>query len=144
MPLSYSCCSSRSSISSHPVRILQRAFADKFPVSAVAYLENHSVPGPLFNNYGFGGYLVWSVGPRQKVFIDGRGDVYERGGLLSDYLHISRLRPGALKVLDNYGIQSCLLQRDEPLTTVLNVLPDWQRIYFDNVSAIFVRRNALN
>ena len=53
-----------------------------------------------------------------QVFIDGHGDVYERGGAFADYLHI-RLQPGTLAVLDNYGIQSCLLQRGEPLATLL-------------------------
>ena len=123
---------------------LQRRIAKTFPVAAVDYLARNDVPGPMFNNYGFGGYLVWSRGPEHKVFIDGRGDIYERGGVLSDYLHISRLEPGALSVLRSYGIQSCLLQRDEPLSTVLSASPDWRRIYVDNVVALFVHRQPWN
>jgi hypothetical protein len=118
---------------------LKQKVSDQYPVEAVAYLQRHAVPGPTYNNYGFGGYLVWSQGPEQKVFIDGRGDVYERGGVLADYLHISRLQPGALEVLRGYGINSCLLERDEPLATVLYASPDWKRVYFDHVSALFVR-----
>jgi len=120
---------------------LQRNVAKTFPVGAVEYLNKHSVPGPMFDTYGFGGYLVWSRGPEHKVFIDGRGDVYERGGLMSDYLHISDLRPGTFGVLRAYGIRSCLLDRDEALATALSASPDWQRIYVDDVSAIFVRAN---
>ena len=119
---------------------LQKSIAEHFPVSAIDYLQRHHVPGPMYNTYGFGGFLVWSRGPEYKVFIDGRGDVYERGGLLADYLHISRLRPGALVVLGSYGVRSCLLQRDEPLATALSESSAWQRIYVDNVSALFVRR----
>ena len=52
-------------------------------MGAVDYLKKNPLPGPMYNNYGFGGYLVWSRGPEQKVFIDGRGDVYERGGVLA-------------------------------------------------------------
>lgn len=113
--------------------------AHQFPAKAVAYLEQHPVPGPMFNTYGFGGYLVWSRGPQHKVFIDGRGDVYERGGVLSDYLYISSIKPGALAVLDGYGVKSCLLERDEALTTLLSASPEWHRIYVDEVSALFVR-----
>jgi hypothetical protein len=118
---------------------IDREVAKSFPVRAVEYLNSHPVPGPMYNNYGFGGYLVWSRGPEHKVFIDGRGDVYEHGGVLGDYLHISRLQPGALSVLKNYGIQSCLIKRDEPLSTALSASPDWRRIYFDSISALFVR-----
>jgi hypothetical protein len=118
---------------------LQRNVAKTFPVAAVEYLQQHSVPEPMFNNYGFGGYLVLTRAPEHKVFIDGRGDVYERGGLMSDYLHIDRLEPGTLAVLDGYGVQSCLLQRDEALVTLLSASREWRAIYSDNVSELFVR-----
>ena len=120
---------------------LDNKVAETFPAGAVKYLHQHPVAGPMFNDYGFGGYLVWSG---EKVFIDGRGDVYERGGVLFDYLHITALKPGALTVLRNYGINSCLLERDAPLATVLAALPDWQKVYADNTSALYVRKGALD
>ena len=122
---------------------LQQSVSHTYPVEAVAYLRQHSVPGPMFNNYGFGGYLVWSLGPDQKVFLDGRGDVYERGGVLADYLHIAYLQPGAFAVLRNYGIQSCLVKRDEALATALGNSPEWKKVYADHLSVLFVRKDAL-
>ncbi len=119
---------------------LDKKVAQDFPSQAVEYLRQHPAPGPMFDEYGFGGYLVWSG---QKVFIDGRSEVYERVGVLSDYLYIMQLKPGALTVLRNYGVQSCLIGRDTPLATVLAALPDWQRVYWDQTSALFVRRAAL-
>jgi hypothetical protein len=62
--------------------------------------------------------------------------------VFSDYLHISNLKPGALAVLNGYGVQSCLLERDEPLATLLSASPNWKRIYWDDVSALFVRSAA--
>jgi hypothetical protein len=117
---------------------LRRDAAGHFPVDALEYLNRNPAPEPMYNTYGFGGYLVWSRGPVHRVFIDGRGDVYERGGVFADYLHISRLEPGTLAVLDNYGIQSCLLQRGEPLATLL-AASGWKRIYADSVATLFVR-----
>ncbi len=119
---------------------LDKKVADNFPVKAVEYLQQHTVPGPMFDDYGFGGYLVWSG---RTVFIDGRSELYEQGGVLEDYLYIAALKPGALRVLQNYGIKSCLLDRNAPLTTVLSALPDWQKVYSDETSALFVRRDAL-
>ncbi len=118
---------------------LDKKVADTFPVDAVKYLRQHPVAGRMFNDYGFGGYLVWSG---ERVFIDGRSEVYERGGVLSDYLHITALKPGAFTVLRNYGIQACLLERNAPLATVLDALPDWQRVYSDHVSVLFIRRQV--
>jgi hypothetical protein len=122
---------------------LQQSVAEQFPSAAVEYLNHHAVPQPMFNNYGFGGYLVWARGPEHKVFIDGRGDVYERGGVFSDYLHISRLQPGALDVLRIYGIQSCLVARDEPLATLLSASPEWRRVYLDSTSALYIHTQDL-
>jgi hypothetical protein len=117
---------------------------NKFPVRAVEYLQDHVVPEPIFNNYDFGGYLVWSRGPQHKVFIDGRGDVYERGGVLADYVRIAGLKPDAFDLLRRYGIQSCLLKRDEALATALSKSPDWRRVYTDNLVGIFVRTRPWN
>lgn len=122
---------------------LKKSIAEHFPVKAVDYLETHAIPGPMFNNYGYGGYLVWTLAPKQRDFIDGRADVFERGGVLADYMHITLLKPGAFAVLRGYGIRSCLLEREEPLATVLAVLPDWQRVYGDDRSVLFVRTDPV-
>lgn len=126
---------------------LGKSVAKDFPVGAVEYLRQHPVAEPMYDTYGFGGYLIWSRGPAHKVFIDGRGDVYERGGVLGDYLHIAHIKPGTLAVLDGYGVQSCLINRDEALATLLSASPHWHRAYSDSLSAIFVRdrkiQNAL-
>lgn len=118
---------------------LDRKVAEKYPVKAADFIEQHGIPGPTFNDYGFGDYLVWRG---QKVFIDGRGDLYEHGGVLSDYLQVVRLKPAALAVLRNYGIQSCLIERGAPLATLLAVSPEWREAYSDSTSVIFVRQKA--
>jgi len=94
----------------------------------------------MYNTYGYGGYLIWAL-PEQKVFIDGRGDLYERGGTLSDYSEVARLETAAFAVLRSYRIQSCLLRRSEPLATVLGNDSDWHKEYSDDISVLFVRRN---
>ena len=118
---------------------MEKKVADQFPVHALQYIREHSVPEPLFNTYGFGGYMIESG---QKTFIDGRSELFEQTGVLNDYMHITLLKPGALQILRGYGIRSCLLERDEPLANVLASLPDWQKVYADNVSALYVKRSA--
>ena len=123
---------------------LERTIEGRFPVGAVAYLNDHSVPGPMYNAYFFGGYLVWSWAPGRKVFIDGRSELYERGGVIGDVVNVMDIRPDALAILKKYGVQSCLLLRDEPLATVLAAMPDWKQEYEDQTSILFVRRSAGN
>lgn len=118
---------------------LETKVAGQFPVKAVEYMKQHPLPQRMFDSYGFGGYLVWAG---QKVFIDGRSELYEDGGVLADYVQLAQMKPGGLDVLRRYQIESCLLLRDEPLSGVLAALPDWKKVYSDDISAIYVRTNA--
>jgi hypothetical protein len=118
---------------------IEKVVAGRFPVQALTYLRDHPVPGPMLNSYGFGGYLILSG---FKTFIDGRSELFEQTGVLDDYMHITLLKPGAMQVMSGYQVRSCLMQRDEPLSTALAAMPDWQTVYSDPVSVIFVKRDA--
>jgi hypothetical protein len=118
-----------------PRDLLQQKIAAVFPVRAVEYLDAHQVPGPMLNTYFFGGYLVNSG---RRVFIDGRGDLYEKSGVLGDYIVLSQLEPGAFSVLERYGVASCLLHRNEKLSVALAHSTDWKQVYSDQNAALFV------
>ena len=120
---------------------VEHKMKEQFPVEAVEYMVQHPVPGPMFDSYGFGGYLVWTG---HRVFIDGRSELYERGGVLSDYLQIANVKPGALAVLRSYGIESVLVENKAHLGTLLSASTEWKRIYTDNLSAIYVRSQPLD
>jgi hypothetical protein len=116
--------------------------ARTYPSRAIAFMRAHPVRSPIFNTYGFGGYIEWSSGGREKVFIDGRGELFEPGGVFADYRYITTLRPGALAVLNLYHVQTCLFDRDKPLAVLLASLPEWKKVYEDDISVVFVRNSA--
>jgi len=118
---------------------LEKNVAKDYPVQAVQYMKEHPVPGPMFNNYGFGGYLVWSMAPAHKVFIDGRGDLYEETGVFADYMKVVDINSSALAVLQAYGVRSCIIPPQDALATLLSAAPAWKKIYADRVAAIYVR-----
>ena len=116
---------------------LDKKVAETYPVAALEYLDAHPIPGKMLDYYGFGGYLVFAGRP---VFIDGRGDLYERSGVFGDYVHLNEFEPGSLQILRNYGIDVCLLGTKQSLAAVIAVTPDWRRVYGDDTSVIFVRQ----
>ena len=119
---------------------LKSIMDENWPVQAVAYLRQHPAPQPMYNTYAYGGYLIWQMSDANKVFIDGRTDIYERTGVLADYLSISRLDFPAPFLLKAYNVQSCLLARKDTLVTLLNSSPEWQKIYSDPNTVLYVRR----
>ena len=56
-------------------RKLDQALAKTYPVSAVDYLRQHPVPVGMFNEDTWGSFLIWSLGTRHQVFIDGRAEI---------------------------------------------------------------------
>ena len=118
---------------------MEKVVSHGFPTGAVAYLRQHPSATPVFNKEFWGGYLINELAPQQKVFIDGRADLYEAAGVLSDYISIMRLSPDTPLLFRKYHVKSCLIRPDSPLAVLLARLPDWRRVYCDSISVIFVR-----
>jgi hypothetical protein len=126
-----------------PKAEIEKSIAKTYPSGAVSYMRRHAMPARMLNSYGFGGYLEWSGIPH-KVFIDGRGELYEVGGVFEDYMHISLLKPGVLAVLQAYQVEACLLDRGQPLAVFIAALPEWKTVYADSVSVLLVRKDVGN
>jgi hypothetical protein len=109
------------------------------PIRAVPFLKEHPQLTRMFNEADWGSYLDFTLGPSRKVFLDGRYDIYEYSGVLSDYLAIIHVAPDALFLLNKYRVDSCLIFRGSPLATLLATSPDWKQIYRDDLSVLFVR-----
>lgn len=123
-------------------RKLNKVLVGEYPFGAVEYLRRHPIPTGMFNEDTWGGFLIWSLGPQHKVFIDDRGDIYEYGGVLVNYARIKSMQGDPLPLLRGYGIRACLLHQDSPMVTLLANSPDWRRVYEDRVSTIFMHNGA--
>ena len=96
--------------------------------------------GPVLNDYSFGGYLIFAGIP---TFIDGRGELFG-GPFIVRYnrdLSLADLRD-FLELLDQYKFGATLLAPDTPAVALLDRLPDWQRVYSDDVAVVHKRRDS--
>jgi hypothetical protein len=127
---------------------------NRFPVTAADYVErNLETPRSLYNDVGHGGYLIWRFFPEDRVFIDGRNEVYpdllkELASSLDDGQAWSRL-------LDRHGIESALVRfRDERIkvagasageersfTALHFPKTRWALVHWDDAAMVFVRRD---
>jgi len=117
---------------------IDQAVAQRYPAGAVRYLREHRIGGFLLNTYTWGGYLIWAFEGERKVFVDGRADLYEYAGVLSDYHDIRQLRSTAPALLDRYGVGACLFDRESALVTYL-VAARWTPVYHDDMSVLLVK-----
>ncbi len=110
-------------------RGIDRAISSEYPVNAVNFLRQNPQPGPLYNNLGWGGFLMWYM-PDFPVAIDGRNDLY--GDQLDQLFYASQNADDGYKTdpyLNEAGV--VLLAADLPLAKILTVDPRFQLIYQD-------------
>src|SRR5215469_5771425 len=110
-----------------------------FPVDAAEYIELNRLTGPLFNTYGWGGYLMWRL-PLLPVSIDGRSNLYGSARVERQRRTLSA-DPGWTQDPSITAARLILLPVGEPLTSVLKVHPCYRLAYSDTLSAVFTTRD---
>jgi len=119
-------------------RGLDRAISSMFPVDAVNFVRQNQLPGPLYNNFDWGGFLTWYL-PEYPVVIDGRTDLY--GEELDNQLLATQEGEASYKqnpYLNEAGF--VLLRRRDGLVAVLELDPRFRKVYEDQLAAVFVRQ----
>jgi hypothetical protein len=109
-----------------------------YEAAAVLAASSGDGSGRLLNDYGWGGYLVWALWPREHVFIDGRADVYGES-VMRQYADLVGLAPGWRAQLDARDVRRVLLSPRTPLVEALRLLPQWRVVHEDDVSVLLVR-----
>ena len=120
-------------------RDLDRAISSQYPVDAVNYLRRNPAPGPLYNDLGWGGFLIWYM-PNYPVAIDGRNDLYgdqfdklTLNSVLGDYASDPYLKEAGL----------VLLPKKAPLSAMLTIDPQFRVVYQDELAVVFVRQRGI-
>lgn len=116
---------------------LAKAGCAQYPCEALQYLRNFHPDGKVFNDFRWGGYLIWNT-PQVPVFIDSRVDIFEHHGVLADYLHVVQLGD-SLQILNHNNIRYVLFEKNTPLSYFLMHVPGWKIDYRDSKTVLFER-----
>jgi len=108
------------------------------PVKAADFVRNAGITGHMFNSYNYGGYLIYRLYPDQKVFIDGRADMYG-DDFVNEYVKIAKVQPGWEQAFDKYNIDYVITGINEPLPQLLRVRGDFRLVYADGHHSVLVR-----
>jgi hypothetical protein len=99
------------------------------PLPEGALAAVRACPGPLYNHYNEGGYLVWLT-PETKVFVDNRQDPYPLPFLLEHIgVESGKLPPEPL--FARWGIRCSFLSVDSPTVAAL-AKDGWRSVYRDD------------
>jgi hypothetical protein len=115
--------------------------AKRFPVAAVNLIEQRGIREPIFSEDYWGGYLIYRLYPRNRVFVDDRHDFYG-DAFLKRYLKILHVEPGWEAALKEMNPNWILLTRESTLTNILKEVPEWKVVYEDETATLFQRVNS--
>ncbi len=116
--------------------------ADNFPRTAVALMRDGRWPGKLYNDYVWGGYLIWELWPARKVFIDGRAEVYYPTGAFDSEMRIHYAVAGFDKELDRWDVDVVLTRRNGNLAAAMARLPNWRKAFYGLIEEVHVRKGS--
>lgn len=118
-----------------------------FPVSAADFAVQNKLPGPVYNTYLWGGYLVWRLGPERKIYCDGRVlDPSRYWEYLSSTIGSQGATPYWKEIFRKNGIQTAIVQTKEDtgqmssLAASINRDSDWTLVFAQDNAAVFVRK----
>ncbi len=110
------------------------------PQNALNYLKENPQKGNMFNAYHWGGLLIYNFGPQQKVFIDGRADMFGEK-VFGDYIEITKVTEQTNDLLSEYKVDWIFFDSTAPLTLYLKATGMWKEVYTDESIAILARIN---
>jgi hypothetical protein len=113
--------------------------AKNFPVEAVQFIREHGTPQPVYNEYGWGGYLISNLYPEYRVYIDGRADVYG-DAFIEEFLKTHDGDANWREPLERNGVRTVIVGPNAALASLLREDSGWSKVFEDQKSIVFVRK----
>ncbi len=115
---------------------VERVDGTAAPISALKAVPPELRARPVLNQYGFGGYLIWS---HVRPFIDARADMYG-DAMLSLYGKLAAGDPATVEsALKRYAIAWTIFAPDAGIVATLDREPGWRRLTADAYAVVHVR-----
>ena len=112
---------------------------ETLPVAAVEFIKENNITGRMFNNYNYGGFLIHEFYPDQKVFIDGRADMYG-DELMWEYMNIYNGGENWKELFDKHSIDYALVGKQAPISQLLQLSGEFVSVHEDSGHILLVRK----
>ena len=117
-----------------------------FPERACDYIVTNDVRGHMFNFSPLGGYLAMTLGPERKIFMDGRAATLHDISLVTRADRANTSPAAFSDLAREFDMQYAVTgaREGESFGIPLAQSPDWALVHWDDVAAVYVRRQGLN
>jgi hypothetical protein len=112
---------------------ITRTEGPAWPANAIAAIPASLAAEPVFNNYAFGGFLIFSG---IKPLVDSRADFYGDAYLAEYWNTVSGEKSAVERTFRRYGVKWTILEPGDPLVGVLDRRAGWHRLFTDSFAVI--------
>lgn len=120
-------------------------------LASADFFNSNNIQGPIFNNYDIGGYLIYTLYPKQQVFVDNRPEAYPAQFFEKEYIPMQENDPLWNQLLAKHQFNTIFFYRHD-LTPwsqkfLINRIKDranWLPVFVDDYVIIFLKNNPQN
>lgn len=119
-------------------------------LKAGEFLWESGVKGPIYNNFDIGGYLIYFLYPKEKVFIDNRPEAYGEKFFSEEYIQMHQHEGVWATMEARYGFEAIVASYQDVTTWLKPFLirrhedPTWALVYQDENVVVMVKREGVN
>lgn len=117
---------------------------------ATDFFLAQDLPGPIFNNFDSGSYLIYTLYPKHKVFVDGRPEAYPKEFLQNIYIPMQENPEVFENIQKKYNFQSIIFSHTDQTpwaeTFIKEIFSndEWVPIFLDSSIFILVKNVPQN
>lgn len=118
--------------------------------ASAEFFLGQNIQGPIFNNYDIGGYLIFHLKNKEKVFVDNRPEAYPAEFFQQTYIPMQEDQKVWQEMATRHGFNSVFFYRHDLTPWGQKFLvslvddPSWAPVFVDDYAIIFLKRNEKN
>ncbi len=117
---------------------------------AAEFFKDKNIVGPIFNNYDIGGYLIFHLFPRERVFVDNRPEAYRAEFFQNIYVPAQEKKEAWAALDAKHRFNAIVFAYRDATPWGQHFLiervrdPLWAPVFVDGSVIIFVKRSEKN
>lgn len=140
------CCLCFIAISSLPIIGLWKNIvtAKVNPYPPIKFIMDKYPKVNFFNDYAYGGAIIYFSNGKQKVFVDGRAGTAYSEDLLFDFRQLPlELCGNNSNIINKYSIGGLITRKSSPMSEIILKFKNWRQVYSDNHFVVYIKTKAI-
>ena len=124
---------------------------DRHSNDAATFFKEQDLKGPIFDDYDIGGYILYHLFPKEKVFVDNNGaDTYPASFFDDIYMPALMDDQKWAETQEKYKLNAIFISQRDASPVIGTFLwdrlhdPSWALVYADTYAVIFLKNTAEN